>query len=218
MFDPVLLTAVLDGARSTVSADAVLAGREAGATIGLTAAVGADLAGAVESAGSRLRAALDSVDGTARPLFSGLRSLPVPSDSFGALWRAAEMYREHRGDGNLAASVAAGLDPVEMNVLTELWLDYAVGEYSSSRGFSPERLQQAVDTLDARAWFHDGVITPTGRTARNAIEASTDLSQHAVIGALGDDLEPLIADLEAIGAAVIAAQAAPADPRKRAAG
>lgn len=218
VFDPSLLTSVLDGARSMVSADAVLAGREAGATAGLRAAVGDDLADVVESAGARLRSALDAVDGTARPLFSGLRSLPVPSDPFGALWRAAEMYREHRGDGNLAASVAAGLDPVEMNVLTELWLDYAVGEYSSSRGFRPDRLQEAVDTLDARCWFHEGVITPTGRTARDAIEASTDLSQHAVINALGDDVEALIADLELIGNAVVAAQAAPADPRKRAAG
>ncbi len=54
------------------------------------------------------------------------------------------MFREHRGDGHLAACVAAGLDQVEMNVLTELWLDYPAGEYSGTRGFPHERVAAAV--------------------------------------------------------------------------
>ncbi|BAN01986.1 SCO6745 family protein [Ilumatobacter coccineus] len=221
VFEPTLLTSVLDGARSAASHEAVLAGREAGATDGLRAVVASttdiDIE-LVESAGARLRAALDGVDGTARPLFSALRSLPIGADPHAALWRAAEMYREHRGDGNLAASVAAGLDPVEMNVLTELWLGYPIGEYSATRGFGPERIQQAVDAIEASGWVSGGVITESGRAARTAIEAATDLSQHAIIEAIGDGFDDLVGDLETIGAAVVDAQVAPADPRKRAAG
>ncbi len=51
--------------------------------------------------------ALDAVDGMGRPLFSALRGLPVPDSPHGRLWRAAELVREHRGDGHLAAVVAA---------------------------------------------------------------------------------------------------------------
>lgn len=218
VFEPGLLTAVLDGARSAAPHADVLARRETGAADGLrAAAVDVDVA-RVESAGARLRAALDIVDGTARPLFSALRSLPVSADPHAVLWRAAEMYREHRGDGNLAASVAAGLDPVEMNVLTELWLGYPVGEYSVTRGFASERIRQAADAIEAIGWAADGVITEQGRAARTAIETATDRSQQAVIEAIGDDFDELVADLEAVGASVVASHVAPADPRKRAAG
>jgi len=162
---------------------------------------------------------MNDVDGAARPLFSGLRSLPEPSDPHAALWRAAEMFREHRGDGHLAACVAAGLDQVEMNVLTELWLDYTAGEYSSTRGFGPERIEEAVATLRASGWVDDGgALTSDGRAARDEIELATDMSQQRLIAAAGDGLDTLIDDLAAIGDAVVGAHAAPADPRKRAAG
>ena len=219
VFDADLVGAVLDGAKPIASHEQILASRERGATAGLAAATTSIDTDLVVSAAQRLRAAMAEVDGAARPLFSGLRSLPRPSDPRGALWRAAEMFREHRGDGHLAACVAAGLDQVEMNVLTELWLDYPVGEYSGTRGFTPERVQEAVASLRASGWIEDDdTLTPDGRAARDEIEAATDMSQQGVITALGDDVDALIGDLSTIGDAVIAAHAAPADPRKRAAG
>lgn len=220
VFDPALLVGVLAGARGVASHEQILERRAIGAGAGLADAASDIALADVERSTRRLRAALDSVDVTARPLFSALRAQPVPTDPHGALWRAAEMYREHRGDGHLAACVAAGLDAVEMNVLTELWLDYPVGEYSGTRGFAPERIDEAVRSLAARGWVgaDERSLTPPGREARNQIEAATDESQRAVIEALGDDLEGLVADLAPIADAVIAAGAAPADPRKRAAG
>lgn len=163
--------------------------------------------------------ALEELDGTGRPLFGSLRSLAVPETPAGRAWRAAELVREHRGDGHLAASVAAGLDAVEMNVLTEVWLAYPVGEYSSTRAFSAERIAAAADALRGRGWIDaDGIITSSGRVARDAIEAATDLAQNALIAALGPHVEDVIADASTVGAAVLAHHAAPADPRKRAAG
>lgn len=218
VFEPGLLTAVLDGARDAATQEQILDGRARGAAAGLRAATLGVPLELVTSAARSLRSALDVVAGTGRPLFSGLRSLPIPTDPHGALWRAAEMYREHRGDGNLAASIAAGLDPVEMNVLTELWLGYEVGEYSGTRGFSPDRLQQAVDSLAARGWIDGRQISAAGRAARDEIETATDASQQSVIDAIGESLHDLLADLTVVGDAVLAAHAAPADPRKRAAG
>lgn len=219
VFDADLLGVVLDAARPIISREEVLASRERGAAKGLAAATTLVDTELVASAAGRLRAAMEHVDGAARPLFAGLRALPEPHDPHAALWRAAEMFREHRGDGHLAACVAAGLDQVEMNVLTELWLDYPAGEYSGSRGFGPERIQAAVATLSASGWVDDqGALTDDGRAARVEIEAATDMSQQAVIAALGADVDGLIDDLNVIGDAVIASHAAPADPRKRAAG
>ncbi|MFK8023829.1 MAG: hypothetical protein AB8G26_07685 [Ilumatobacter sp.] len=219
VFDAGLLGAVLDGAKPVISHADILTRRERGAATGLAAATATIDDETIVSCARRLRDAMEQVDEAARPFFAGLRALPSPTDPHASLWRAAEMYREHRGDGHLAACVAAGLDQVEMNVLTELWLGYPVGEYSGTRGFAPARLQHAVHTLGASGWVDaDGALTPDGKAARDEIEQATDMSQHRVIAALGDDVDALIDDLSVIGEAVVAAHAAPADPRKRAAG
>jgi hypothetical protein len=204
--------------RAISSQEAILSARADGASAGLAAAATDVDRGLIDEFGRRLLDALGELDGVGRPLFSGLRQLEVPDDRFGRAWRVAELVREHRGDGHLAASVAAGLDVVTMNVLTELWLGYPPGEYSASRGFSTERIDESVDGLRQRDWCADGGLTPAGRAARDAIEAATDRSQDALILALGDSIDTVVAAATIIGSAVIAAHAAPADPRKRAAG
>jgi hypothetical protein len=219
VFEPGMIEGVLAVARATASHDAVLQARQAGGATGLAAATGAIDVSTVETLGRRLSDALAGLDGAARPLFSGLRSLPALTDPHGRLWRAAELVREHRGDGHLAACLAAGLDVAEMNVLTELWLDYPLGEYSATRGFPTERLNEAAGSLQGRGWLDaDHLLTATGRAARESIEAATDATQAGLMAALGDDLEAVIASATTVGAAVLEAHAAPADARKRAAG
>ena len=219
VFDTSLLGAVLEEARRGVARDDVLAARERGASRGLRDASGDVPLDRIEESAARLRSALDAVDIAARPLFGSLRALRAPDDPHGALWRAAELYREHRGDGHLAACLVAGLDQVEMNVLTELWLGYPVGEYSSTRGFAADRIEQAVSSMVDRGWIdRDRALTDAGRAVRDHIEQVTDESQSAVMEELGDDVESLIGELAEISASVLAQRAAPADPRKRAAG
>ena len=91
--------------------------------------------------------------------------LPVPDDPFGRLWRGAELVREHRGDTHLAACACAGLGRAEMNVFTELWLGYAVGEYSSTRGLGADALGIGGDPLCA---IEAGSTTPVSLTARRS--------------------------------------------------
>jgi hypothetical protein len=219
VFEANLLTAVLAGAQAVASQDAVLAQRASGATQGLAAATSTIDVATIESLATRLLAATDKLDEAGRPLFSGLRALPTPSEPHGRLWRAAELIREHRGDGHLAACVAVGLRPIEMNVITELWLDYPLGEYSSTRGFSPEQLAIAATRLQGLGWLDsDNNITASGREARDAIEHATDRSQRCLIEAIGDDVEAVVASASIVSDAVMATHAAPADARKRAAG
>ena len=219
VFEPAMLTAVYAQGSSISSREQILRARAAGAAAGLDAATADVDPTVIARFGDALLPALAELDCTGRPLFGSLRSLPRPDTSSGAAWRAAELVREHRGDGHLAACVAAGLDAAEMNVLTEVWLAYPVGEYSATRGFSASRIDAAADALRDRGWLDEaGVITANGRTAREAIEAATDLSQRALVAVLGEAVEDVIADAAIISAAILRHHAAPADPRKRAAG
>jgi hypothetical protein len=220
VFHPTLLGQVLGPARSVSSREAILTSRAEGAAAGLRAAiVGSKVDSATTGAlADQLLDALSLLDGSARPLFSALRALTIPDDPFGRLWRAAELVREHRGDGHLAACVAAGLDMAEMNVLTEIWLGYGVGEYSATRGFDSDAQQAAINGLTSRGWMSEGALTAAGNSARESIERATDSSQEQLVRALGNGLDELVSQLDVVGAAVLSAQAAPADPRKRAAG
>ncbi|MEI6497331.1 MAG: hypothetical protein WCO88_11740 [Actinomycetota bacterium] len=215
VFDPALLTAVYQHGSSLAPREAVLAARAEGAGATLSELVDDAEAGALAD---DLLEALASLDGMGRPLFSALRALPIPDTAAGRLWRAAELVREHRGDGHLAACVAAGLDAVTMNVFTELWLGFGLGDYSGTRGFGPDRLAEAFNFLEARGWAADGVLSPAGRQARLAIETATDVSQQALVAALGGSIEHIIDRASNISDRVLAAKAFPTDPRKRAAG
>ena len=214
-FEPGLLTAVYEHGRATAARDDVLAARELGAVEQLATLVTPQEADAIAAP---LLVALADLDGSGRPLFAALRALPIPDDPAGRLWRAAELVREHRGDGHVAACVASGLDVVAVNVLTELWLGWSPGEYSATRGFAPDAVDAALARLDARGLVADRAVTPAGRQARETLELVTDASQDALVAALGDDLDRVVAAGGEIGARLLAAGSVPTDPRKRAAG
>ena len=215
VFEPGLLTSVYQQGVGTASRDDVLAARAEGASAAMEALVSADAAAAVADP---LLAAIEQLDGMGRSLFSALRELPLPPSAQGRLWRAAELVREHRGDGHLAAAVAAGLDAVEVNVFTELWLGYGIGEYSGTRGWSPERLAAAVASLEQRDWMSNGALTPAGVRARLQLEEDTDATQAALVDLLGPGIDALVAGAAAISDLVMVRPSFPADPRKRAAG
>jgi hypothetical protein len=218
-FEPSMLTAVFVHGRSVSSAAAVLAARADGASAGLQSATSGVAPAIVQALADRLLAALAGLDGSGRPLFSSLREQPVPTGPHGRAWRAAELVREHRGDGHIAACVVAGVDALTMNVLTERWLGFRVGEYSATRGFAADRIEHAVAGLRRRGWLDEfGDLTVEGRLARVAIETATDTSQSELVEALGADLDDVVRTASILSAAVLAHRAAPADPRKRAAG
>ncbi len=219
VFNGALLVPVYEHGRSVSSRSEVLASRSSGAAAGLRQATAGIDENTIANAGAALLAAVSTIEPGPRHLFGALQALPVPADPYGRLWRAAELVREHRGDTHLAACAAAGLDMAEMNVLTEVWLGYPVGEYSSTRGFDAAALALAVERMAARGWMAaDGVLTPAGRSARDAIESATDVGQALLVEAIGEGLEDLVATLGRISDAVLDARGAPADPRKRAAG
>ena len=215
VFEPGLIAAVYEAGSALVPREDILAARQDGGTASVAAVADPDDCAAVADP---LLAVVADLDGLGRPLFSALRALPVPTSPAGRLWRTAELVREHRGDGHLAALVAAGLTAVEANVLTERWLGFGLGEYSATRGFGPPQLGAAVANLQARGWMDGDDLTDRGRAARVGIEEVTDASQGALIEGCGAGLDGIIARAGDISTRLVAARAFPADPRKRAGG
>ncbi|RZT84756.1 hypothetical protein EV383_1610 [Pseudonocardia sediminis] len=221
VFEPGFLAGAWDAGRKLLPLDELQELRDTETAAGLREALHGDETDVAETA-AVLERAVDAVDGTGRPLFAALRSRPRLSDPFGRLWRAADLVREHRGDGHIAASVAAGLDPVRMGILSELWVGYPLGEYSGTRAWPQEASDAAVRRLTDDGLITgsgaDTALTAAGRRFRDDVEARSDDTQTGLLEALGDDLGPVTERLAAWSARCVEAGAFPPDVRKRAAG
>ncbi len=215
VFEPNLVAALYEMGRAACGRDELLAARAEGTISSLeTILEGAD----VTAAAASLRQAVEEADGTGRVLFCGLRSLGWPGPPVGQLWRACEAIREHRGESHLAASLAAGLDPVEMNVLSELWLGMPIGAHATTFGWPSDAVEAAAGRLQERGFADGEQITTAGRDFRDEIEASTDAQQRTIVAALGGEFDATVAAVDAWSAACVAAGAYPPDPYKRAGG
>ncbi|MBZ5735602.1 hypothetical protein K8Z61_13980 [Nocardioides sp. TRM66260-LWL] len=218
VFEPGLIAGVLAEARGVASVAAVRAAAEEGAIASLRAALPRVDEAEVARVAAVLRRGADAAPTTGRALHAGLASLAYPDDPFGVLWHAATLLREHRGDGHLAALVAAGVDGVAANLLTELWVGWDPFTYSASRAWAPETLEAAATDLTGRGWLADGRLTDAGLAVREDLEAATDRSVALAVAALADDLGTILEPLHAWGEAVTARGWFPPDPYKRAAG
>lgn len=219
VFEPGFVESTWAAGRSRVKLPELIAERDRATAASLRTAIGseaseADATGVAEV----LERAVAGVDGTGRVLFAALRAQPRLTDPYGRLWRAADLVREHRGDSHLAASIAAGLDPVRMGILSEVWVGYPVGEYSGTRAWPQEAHEAGVARLEADGLIADGMITEPGRAFRDDIEAATDTAQRDVLDAIGDELDAVCTRLDAWSQRCIEARAFPPDLRKRAAG
>lgn len=217
VFDPGAMEQIWATGRATVQLPELIAERDRAVATSLRAALGAS-EDDVTRVAEVLEGAVAGVDGTARTLFAALRAQPRLTDPYGRLWRAADLVREHRGDSHLAASVAAGLDPVRMGILSEVWVGYPVGEYSGTRAWPQEAHDAGAARLEADGLIAGGRITEEGRAFRDGIEAATDVAQRDLMEAIGDRLDDVTARLDAWSQRCIEADAFPVDPRKRAAG
>lgn len=217
-FEPNLIASIYDRARGLMSRDDIHRIIFDAASDSLRSVLGESETDAVSRVGGRLADVVDQLDRTGRPLFAGVASLDWPEDPYRKLYQASLALREHRGDAHVAAYIGAGFNPVEMNILTELWLGYPLGEYSGTRAWPEETTAAAVAGLRDRGLLEGDTLTADGRAAREAIEEVTDAMEQPVVDHLGDDLDAIVDQLTAWGQACIDAETFPPDPRKRAAG
>ena len=141
-----------------------------------------------------------------RPLFAANRALQWPDDPLAALWHAATLLREQRGDAHVAVLAAAGISGREYNVLHAAAAGVPRDYIARTRDYDDEAWRHHEQRLAERGLLNDdGSITAAGQELKDAIESTTDALSLSALDALSDDeVEALFQALTPITRAVVA--------------
>ncbi len=210
VFSPDVVIPAVERGWAIAGRDPVLAARLGGTSAFLERALTASPDQVARATELLLRGA-DAAGLAGRALFAGLRSLGMPGQPMGDLWRAADLVREHRGDCHIAAWTGAGLSGPEIMLLTELWWGLPRRSYALTRGWSTEEFDRAdaalVDRGLVTATGPDGSLTEAGTALRRRIEADTDAMEARVVTAIagptGEGVDELIGLLEPMAADIV---------------
>ncbi|WP_234542878.1 SCO6745 family protein [Streptomyces shenzhenensis] len=172
------------------------------------AADGADVARAAELATRAARSA--PLEG--RALFAANRSLPVPQEPLARLWHAATLLREHRGDGHVAALLAAGITGRESHVLHATASGIPRDVYGPARDFDEAEWTSRRETLGHGGLLDGDRLSRRGRELKARIEERTDqLAATAYDALTPDETDELVRLLRPLTRAVVRAGDIPLD-------
>lgn len=202
VFNPEVVVPCVEMGWGLTDAPTIFAARRRGAVAQLARVLGERPDG-IERATGLLEKAVAPLNVEGRPLFAGLRSQwDDPSDPLTRFFHLGDELREYRGDAHTAAWTSAGLDAIEIGLLTELFLGIPLRSYIRSRAWNDAQLDAALDRLRTRGWIDGEAFTPAGRAAREEIEWHTDRQVRPAIAALGDQFDGLMTLVGPWGAAV----------------
>jgi hypothetical protein len=203
VFNPAVVVPAVAHGWTLTDASTIAAARDEGGIAQLRRILGDEPAGLHRAVQLLLRA-VEPLHPAGKPLFSGLTSLPMPEAPLGVAWRLTDLLREYRGDAHVAAWTGAGFDAPEIGLLTELYWGLPPRSYLRTRAWSTDDLDGAQQRLLLRGLITDGgaTLTDEGRTAREGVEEMTDLMCRPITGALGDDVDELLAILSPWGAQI----------------
>lgn len=210
VFKPSMVEEAVAEGWARTDPEPVLEARLAGAVEQLTRILG-EPDDDVRRATAILRSLTDDLEVAGRPVFAGLTTLPWPESEWGALWRAADLVREHRGDGHVSAWIAH-VDPVEITLMTELWWRIPLGSYVKTRGYEEDEVDAARRRLEERGLIEGHEFTQEGERLRSFIEAETDDAEDEVVRRLGDRAGELFSLLESWTKAILEEGGYPVDP------
>ncbi|MDX6268076.1 MAG: hypothetical protein QOD70_2816 [Frankiales bacterium] len=187
-FSPLACQLGIQGVWDITTPEAVLAARLTAADLALRRMCGEQLE-QLDEATELARTATAGCTPYGRPLYAAHAGLPWPEQTHLQLWHATTLLREYRGDGHIAALVAAGLTGLEAAVLHVAMQDtWGRKALQATRAYTDEEWDAAVASLAERGWLdRDGTFTEEGRTRRDAIEAQTDELSLAPWELLGED-------------------------------
>src|SRR3984957_4216319 len=201
VFAPAMVSRAVPAVWDLATPQAVLAAREPGATaaIGrlLELTPGGTIPADVRLAADELMAAATGLGQAGRTLAAANVALPVPDEPLARLWHAATLLREHRGDGHVAALVAADIDGVEalgLRVGTEqagtadhIGASWGRARLQPVRGWTDEEWDAAAARLAGRGLLdHAGTATAAGIALPRGIEQATDRAAARPWAALGE--------------------------------
>jgi hypothetical protein len=206
VFKPAVVVPSVQFGWTRTDAPTIFAARRAGAVAQLERVCGPASPEVVRAAALLERAASPLAE-PGRPLFSGLRAQwDDPIDAWTRLFHLGDMLREYRGDAHVCVWSTAGVDAIEIGLLTEAYMGLPLRTYIRTRGWDDAELAGAVSRLCDRGWLDDSeALTETGRAAREAMECTTDQALAPALAALGDDIDEVTAVLRPWGDAMRAA-------------
>jgi hypothetical protein len=185
----------------------VIAARYAAADVALRRVLGPEIVESAELAelAGLVRAAAEAGRPDGRPMFAAYADVEWPAAPHVALLHAAATVREHRGDGHVAALLAAETSGLHASIT------HASGSRDPdllrrNRGWTEQEWAEGIADLSAKGVLDDaGRLTATGTALREGIEAETDrlaTDPRARLGA--DRVERVLALSAAIRAVVLA--------------
>jgi hypothetical protein len=191
-----------------VTPDAAIAAREQGSVAALRRILGglADTP-AVARAADLLTKAATSAATAGRALYAAHRTLPLPTEPVARLWHGANLLREHRGDGHVAALLASGIGGTESHVLHALSEGTPAEQFGRVSHLPRAQLRAVIDGMGDRGLVgEDGWLTVAGRETKVRVESLTDqLAAPAYDILEPDELDRLVEDLEPLAAALVQA-------------
>ena len=218
-FNPDRVARALPDAWSFAAPDRVLEARLAGVDRALGRILGPDgvgadigaVAGDLARAAELAHTAVDGLTTDGRPLAAANMALDRPEEPHLALWQAATVLREHRGDGHIVALVAAGLDGRQALVTMAATGAVPRELLQAARGWDDDAWDASAAELIERGWLReDGTPTEAGSTARREIEDLTDLLAAEPWERLGEEgTEALRAVLAPLASAIASTGAVP---------
>ncbi|GII26312.1 hypothetical protein Pme01_59090 [Planosporangium mesophilum] len=198
-FAPGMVARALPDVWQRATPEDTLRARVEGATEALARLLADQPEAAIAEAADLLQAAAADIEPGGRVLGAANAALPTPQEPLARLWQAATTLREHRGDGHIAAVVAAGLTGREMLVWRAAH-DLSRETAQPARGWTDEEWDATTRRLTELGWLDaDGRPTETGRAGHREIEAATDRAAAGPWGAV--DVDRLRALLEQMAAA-----------------
>jgi hypothetical protein len=191
-----------------VTPEAANAARERGSVAALRRILG-DLADGpgVARAGDLVTKAGTSARTDGRALYAAVRTLPVPTEPLARLWHGANLLREHRGDGHVAALLTTGIAGTEAHVLHALAEGMPAEQFGRVSHLPRAQLAAVVDGMRARGLVGaDGWLTDAGRRTKERVESLTDeLAAPAYDVLDADELDQLVEALAPLAAVLVAA-------------
>ncbi len=201
VFHPAEVVSAVKRWRGSTTPEVLQQARQRGAVAALRRALG-EPTSEVERAVELLQQATSVLRLEGRPLFAGLRSLGYVGEPLADLWRAADLFREHRGDSHISSWTARGLDAAQSCLLNDMAQGLPIKSYVRTRGWSEAELDDAVEKLARRGLVDEGGLTEVGRAFRDNLEDHTDAQQHVAVEALKDDVTELLTLLTPISEAI----------------
>jgi hypothetical protein len=207
-FAPAMVSRAIPAVWDLVTPAGALAARAAGAVAAIRRLLGLEpedqVPASVAEAADQLAITAASLDQAGRTLAAANIDLAVPEEPLARLWHATTLLREHRGDGHLAALVAADIEACQALAL-RAGVDRAHSQGPAGwsreqmqpvRGWTDEQWEQAAARLTERGLLHpDGTATDAGLVLHRDIEHTTDVAAARPWASLGRSRTDALASL-----------------------